>query len=97
MGITFQAVQVYFVDSGDRALYADETKLLWAGISQEFAEIVLELLESKKIDCKSCNPVAYSDRYFLRLPLAKQPNRKYVKEHWLPVLLVAREYRRYKF
>jgi hypothetical protein len=61
--------------------------ILWAGMSQEFASLLLGLLDAKRLHVHGASLFSYMiDGGMLRMPLAKSA-RAYKKPHWLPACL----------
>jgi|ERR1700726_3121430 len=62
------------------------TIVLWANMSQQFFDIMIEVLKTKKVSPKSTDPLVYAmDGKLLKFPIAKSA-RQYKEEHWLPVV-----------
>lgn len=68
---------------------ADDNVVLWAGMSDEAASLVLDLIQSQQIHFHPCSHWVYlADGEVLRLPFVKKiPAGGYKKPHWLPVVL----------
>ena len=61
--------------------------ILWVGMSQSFADAVLQLQQEKRICPWPTDSLTYLfDGGALKIPVAKRvPKNGYKKEHWLPV------------
>ncbi len=77
---------------GSFALCAPErpNTVFWAGMSEEFCDLMVPLLRQRRIHLWPTSPLVYLvDGCLLRLPIAKRPSRHrdYKEEHWLPTVL----------
>lgn len=72
---------------GDLGLEIAPNVILWSGVSQDFLDVVNDLLRRKVIHWQGASESAYIfDGGFLELPIAKSvPSEGYAKPHWLPV------------
>ncbi len=63
--------------------------VLWAGVSDEFANFVQELWGDPDLVADGCSPMEYLwDGGALNLPIAKRPPKQGYKEpHWAPMVL----------
>ncbi len=77
----------YIEVRGDVALEIAPNVILWAGMSQAFADAITELQQGKRIWPHPSSLLTYfHDGGALRMPIAKRiPKGGYKKEHWLPV------------
>lgn len=61
--------------------------IVWQGFSKEGADIIVDLLNSKKLYLYPSRPFVYAlDGKLLKLPVAKRIW-NYKREHWLPMVL----------
>lgn len=75
---------------GDLAFVLSEPNIaLWAGMSQEFSDVMHSINERGKVTIEPASLLVYLiDGAMLRMPLAKRPPKKGYKEtHWAPVCL----------
>lgn len=65
----------------------DLNLVFWAGMSDEFCDIMAELKDRKTTQMEATNPMTYLiDGAMLSLPLAKRPPRQGYKDpHWAPI------------
>ena len=84
-----QHMSDYMEARGDMVWEIAPGVVLWAGMSEEFANLVMGLIEKKRIFLHPTIPLTYFvDGCTLRLPVAKRPPKDgYKKDHWLPVCL----------
>jgi hypothetical protein len=70
-------------------LDTDPNFLFWAGVSAEFADLMIGLFARRMIVPVPCAPLVYLvDGAMLDFPLAKSlPSGGYATEHWCPVVL----------
>lgn len=63
--------------------------VIWANLSSDVADAVIELYKAKEIDFTPCSTMVYmADGVCLQLPLAKRPPiNGYTKPHWAPVVM----------
>jgi hypothetical protein len=72
---------------GDVAIVAPnfENIFLWGGVSEEFVDVVMRLMNEKQIYAHPADWMSYLiDGGMLQLPIAKRAH-QYKKPHWLPV------------
>ena len=73
------------------SMASDRNVLLWSGMSRQMSEVVLSLLDERRIFAHRSSIAAYHVHGgALSLPLADRPARGGLQEpHWLPVALRA--------
>ena len=71
------------------SLVHDRNIILWAGMSEEFADFLHGLWGDPSLVLDACSPMAYMmDGGMLNLPIAKRPPKHGYKEpHWAPICL----------
>jgi hypothetical protein len=74
--------------------HGDQHTIVWVGMSAELADVVIELLNDKKVELMPClsfvggMPLVYiTDGKLLSLPLVKRKLLGYKEDHWLPCTL----------
>jgi hypothetical protein len=79
--------------SGDYALEAAPNLILWAGVSNDFVDLVNAIKATKSVDLNPTSLLVYMvDGGLLNMPIAKRPPRNGYKEpHWAPVVLHLKE------
>ena len=91
-GTSFAEIMGWFPEAkGDLAMCLNDnpTIILWTNLSQEFMDIIKELLDEKIIRIQSCHFFVYlADGHFLGLPIAKRLDHHYKKPRWLPAVFI---------
>lgn len=86
-----QFLSAYMDVEGDVQIFLDydHNIVLWAGMSEEFAELIADLQGDPALGVDACSPMAYiMDGKTLTLPIAKRPPKQGYKEpHWAPLCL----------
>jgi hypothetical protein len=82
-----QRLGAYLETGGDVCLELRTNLVVWAGMSQAFADLVQGLLAAGRLSLHPASVMTYLiDGGMLRLPLAKR-DREYRKPHWSPACL----------
>jgi hypothetical protein len=68
---------------------SDPNLIVWADVSQEFSDLVIQLIKDRKLYFHGSSALIYMiDGGMLNLPIVKRVSRKpYKNPHWLPVCL----------
>lgn len=79
----------YMETEGHVALEWAPNLFLWGDMSQELADLILELIKEKRIFFYTTSVITYmADGGMSNLPVAKNtPKNGYKKPHWLPVCI----------
>lgn len=95
-GVSFPELQRFAEDSlgmdtrGDHVLEILHNLFLWAGMSDEFTSLVLEIRSTGRVEFHPASPLVYLTDGMLKFPLAKRPPRNgYESPHWTPVTMSA--------
>ena len=61
---------------------------LWINMSEAAAEIIQQLISSKRFKFEPCSPLVYlTDGCTLSMPIMKKARKQFKKPHWLPVTI----------
>ena len=88
-GVSFVEMRNRIKGFGGEFAYGffDMNVMFWSGMSKEFVEAIDELVLARKIVPTPTTVLVYlMDGAFPKLPIAKQLNRKYKSERWLPIV-----------
>jgi hypothetical protein len=93
IGVSFVDVEQAFeragleFDGGYR-ISKGENLVLWSNWNEDATEAITHLFNDGQVELKTTNPLTYwVDGKVPSFPVAKSPNRKYRKPHWLPVTI----------
>lgn len=92
--VSFVEIKRCFEETdGDTYMFWDnQTVMLWEKMSSKLVDLLQGMLKSEEITMSTTTVLTYLiDGGILRLPVAKQLNRKYKKTRWLPVVFNPRE------
>lgn len=82
-----RAFEPYMQVYGNILIEMEDNVILWSGMSQEFTDMVLNLIKAKKIYYHPGAMLNYMmDGGVLDIPLYKQ-KREYKTPHWVPTML----------
>lgn len=90
-GVTFVEIKRILSEhiriDGDLSYELSPNVILWAGMSEDFCQIMENLRLGKKIEIRPTHFLTYiADGEGIKLPVALRPSKKgYKKPHWLPV------------
>jgi hypothetical protein len=93
IGVSFVDLELAFeragldFDGGQR-ISKGENLVLWSNWNEDATEAITRLFNEGQVELRTTNPLTYwIDGKVPSFPVAKSPNRKYRKPHWLPVTI----------
>lgn len=94
VGVSFVEIESVLREAGldtdgDNAIDVGKNIVVWAGMSQEFVDVMVLVHKSRKTEMDGTSTVLYIvDGKFLTLPVAQRPPKSGYKElHWAPAIL----------